>query len=38
MPTDEPHPHSLDHARRPIDAAQVILALKNGPIGAFVRS
>ena len=36
MPTDEPHPRSLDHARTPLDAAQVILALKNGPIGAFV--
>lgn len=36
MPTDKQFAHSPDHAGAPIDAAQAVQALKNGPTGAFV--
>ena len=36
MPTEEARAHSPDHAGAPIDAAQAVQALGNGPRGAFV--
>jgi hypothetical protein len=36
MSTEGTHAHAPDHASAPIDAAQAVQALKNGPVGAFV--
>jgi hypothetical protein len=36
MPTEEARAQSPGHAAAPIDAAQAVEALRNGPIGAFV--